>query len=133
MKRSFTRRASERADHAPPNPPRVNAACGLTRSFATRPMSHANALIAIAATISGCSRMGSPASGLFGPGRRISCPHYGGNSTVEFLPFGLDWTHIPEIRFSENKDLPDNNDPPRRQKVRNSTVEVTYAKEKSCI
>jgi hypothetical protein len=46
-------------------------------------------------------------------------------TTVEFLRFGLDWTHIAEIRFSENKDLPDNNDPPRRQKARNSTVEVS--------
>ena len=44
---------------------------------------------------------------------------------VEFLPFGLDWTHIAEIRLSKNKDLPDDNDPPRRQKVRNSTVEVS--------
>jgi hypothetical protein len=49
-------------------------------------------------------------------------------TTVEFLPFGLDWTHVAwthvaEIRFTENKDLPDNNDPPRRQKMRNSTVE----------
>src|ERR1700756_3932877 len=44
-------------------------------------------------------------------------------TTVEFLPFGFDWTHVAEIRFSENKDLPDDNDPPRRQKVRNSTVE----------
>jgi len=34
--------------------------------------------------------------------------------TVELLPFGLDWTLAAEIRFSENKDLPDNNDPPRR-------------------
>src|SRR5689334_14462842 len=24
-------------------------------------------------------------------------------ATVEFLPFGLDWTHVAEIRFSENK------------------------------
>jgi hypothetical protein len=47
------------------------------------------------------------------------------NTTVEFLPFGLDWTHVTEIRFSENKDLPDDNDPPRRQKVRNSTVELS--------
>ena len=46
-------------------------------------------------------------------------------TTVEFLPFGLDWTHVAEIRFSENKDLPDDNDPPRRQKVRNSTVEIS--------
>jgi hypothetical protein len=36
---------------------------------------------------------------------------------VEFLPFGPDWTHVAEIRFSENKDLPDNSDPPRRQKA----------------
>src|SRR3954447_7318447 len=46
-------------------------------------------------------------------------------TTVEFLPFGPDWTHVAEIRFSENKDLPDDNDLPRRQKVRNSTVEVS--------
>src|SRR3954451_21115845 len=44
-------------------------------------------------------------------------------TTVEFLPFGLDWTCVAEIQFSENKDLPNDNDPPRRQKVRNSTVE----------
>ena len=46
-------------------------------------------------------------------------------TTVELLPFGLDWTRVAEIRFSENKDLPDDNDLPKRQKVRNSTVEVT--------
>src|SRR3954447_7781184 len=45
-------------------------------------------------------------------------------TTVEFLPFGLDWTCVAEIQFSENKDLPNDNDPPRRQKVRNSTVEL---------
>jgi hypothetical protein len=45
-------------------------------------------------------------------------------STVEFLLFGLDWTHVAEIRFSENKGLPIDNDPPRWQKVRNSTVEL---------
>jgi hypothetical protein len=45
-------------------------------------------------------------------------------STVEFLPFGLDWTHVAEIRFNENKGLPVDNDPPRRQKVRSSTVEL---------
>src|SRR3954447_4223391 len=44
-------------------------------------------------------------------------------TTVEFLPFGLDWTCVAEIQFSENKDLPNDNDPPRRQKARNSTVE----------
>jgi hypothetical protein len=38
-------------------------------------------------------------------------------STVEFLPFGLDWIRIADVRFSKNKDLSDNNDPPRRQKV----------------
>jgi hypothetical protein len=43
--------------------------------------------------------------------------------TVEFLPFGPDWARVAEIRFSENKDLPDDNGLPRRQKVRNSTVE----------
>jgi hypothetical protein len=46
-------------------------------------------------------------------------------TTVEFLPFGFDWTHVAEIRFSENKGLPVDSDPPRRQKVRNSTVEVS--------
>src|SRR3954463_8882883 len=46
------------------------------------------------------------------------------STTVEFLPFGLDWTCVAEIQFSENKDLPNDNDPPRRQKVRNSTVET---------
>src|SRR4051812_9312218 len=45
-------------------------------------------------------------------------------TTVEFLPFGLDWIHVAEIRFSGNKGLPNNNDPPRQQKVRNSTVEL---------
>ena len=39
------------------------------------------------------------------------------STTVEFLPFGLDWTRVAEIQFSENKDLPDDNDLPRRQKV----------------
>jgi len=43
-------------------------------------------------------------------------------TTVEFLPFGLDWTRVAETRFSGNKDLPDDNAAPRRQKVRNSTV-----------
>ncbi|MFL5256737.1 MAG: PEP-CTERM-box response regulator transcription factor [Rhodopila sp.] len=47
-------------------------------------------------------------------------------TTVEFLPFGLDWTCVAEIQFSENKDLPNDNDPPRRQKVRNSTVESVH-------
>jgi len=36
------------------------------------------------------------------------------STTVEFLPFGLNWTRVAEIRFSENKDLPDDNDLPRR-------------------
>src|SRR5947209_12191547 len=54
------------------------------------------------------------------------------SSTVEFLPFGLDWTHVAEVRFSENKDLLDNNDPPRRQKVRNSTVELRRYTVKGC-
>src|SRR3954463_471357 len=48
------------------------------------------------------------------------------STTVEFLPFGLDWTCVAEIQFSENKDLPNDNDPPRRQKVRNSTVEKSW-------
>src|SRR5437868_4679197 len=43
--------------------------------------------------------------------------------TVEFLPFGPDWARVAKIRFSENKDLLDDNGLPRRQKVRNSTVE----------
>jgi hypothetical protein len=29
------------------------------------------------------------------------------STTVEFLLFGPDWTRVAEIRFSENKDLPD--------------------------
>src|SRR4051794_32217587 len=44
--------------------------------------------------------------------------------TVEFLPFGPDWARVAKIRFSENKGLPDDNGLPRRQKVRNSTVEL---------
>ena len=46
-------------------------------------------------------------------------------TTVEFLPFDLDWTHVAEVRDSENEGLLDDNDPSRRQKVRNSTVEVS--------
>src|SRR4051812_45605863 len=56
---------------------------------------------------------------------RMATPEFAVHSTtVEFLPFGLDWIHVAEIRFSENKGLPNNNDPPRQQKVRNSTVEI---------
>jgi hypothetical protein len=54
-------------------------------------------------------------------------------TTVEFLPFGLDWTCVAEIQFSENKDLPNDNDPPRRQKVRNSTVEVSSQAESALV
>jgi hypothetical protein len=37
-------------------------------------------------------------------------------TTVEFPPFGLGWPRVAEIRFSENKDLPDDNAAPRREK-----------------
>jgi hypothetical protein len=46
-------------------------------------------------------------------------------STVEFLPFGLDWTRVAGNRFSENKDLPDKNRKRKRGKTPGTQVQHT--------